>query len=66
MQVIWKGLKPLLGANRLGKLKLGSGAVELIGTPEGAPLLVAGELDVAACWLSLVIPLISGGCKASS
>ncbi|MCC6508568.1 MAG: hypothetical protein IT423_05650, partial [Pirellulaceae bacterium] len=40
---IWKLLKPLRGANRLGKIKLAPGVQELISTPDGAPLLVTGE-----------------------
>lgn len=40
---IWNSLKPLRGANRLGKEKLAPGVMVLAKNPDGAPLLVAGE-----------------------
>ncbi len=40
---IWNALKPLLGANRLGKPKLAPGVAELAVNADGDPLLVTGE-----------------------
>lgn len=40
---VWSSLKPLLGANRLGKPKLAPGVMELAASADGDPLLVSGE-----------------------
>ena len=40
---IWNALKPLRGANRMGKVKLGPGIMELVVNADKEPLLVAGE-----------------------
>lgn len=40
---IWNSLKPLRGANRLGKPKLAPGIIELAVNADQEPLLVAGE-----------------------
>lgn len=40
---IWKGLEPLLGANRLGKIKNAPGVQVIAASAKSEPLLVTGE-----------------------